>query len=99
MAVQEDNLPVSKLMLTAVLAIVFTVLCVLCGQVLYLAVQDVENEAKIDESVPYEINVVRRDQLNALNEYVVTDKAQRKISIPIDDAMSLVLKEERAAGN
>ena len=93
MAVQADNLPVSKLMLTLVLAIAFTLLCVLAGQVLYLSVQDLENDDKIEQSVPYEINVVRRDQLNSLNEYRVTDKAKKRISIPIEEAMGLVQKD------
>lgn len=93
MASQADILPVPKLLLTLVLTIAFTLLGVLGGQVLYYAFQDVENQDKINESVPYEINVIRREQLNSLNEYRVTDKAQKKVSIPIEDAMSLVQKD------
>lgn len=93
MATQADILPVPKLILTLVLTIAFTLLCVLGGQVLYYAFQDVENQDKIEESVPHEINVIRREQLNSLNEYRVTDKAQKKVSIPIEDAMGLVQKD------
>jgi len=93
MASQADILPVPKLVLTLVLTIAFTLLCVLGGQRLFYVFQDMENQDKIEESVPYEINVIRREQLNSLNEYRVTDKAGKKISIPIDDAMDLVRKD------
>ena len=57
------------------------------------AVQDHENQTKIEERQPTELLELRREQLNQIHEYRVTDKAQNRISIPIGDAMTLTRKD------
>lgn len=93
MAVQEDVLPIDKMVMALVLGTLGAIICVFSAQVIYLAVQHQEDEAKIESAQFTEIAELRRAATNALHEYRVVDKKNKRISIPIEQAMDIVARE------
>lgn len=92
MAVQEDVLPIQKMALTLVLFTLGTVVAVFCGQFIYLAVQDVEDQTKLVHHSAGMESVLLGQELQ-IEEYRLLDADQKRISIPIEVAKKLVAGE------
>ena len=98
MAVQEDIIPAQKMALTLVLFTFGTIVAVFIGQWIYLAVQDTENVEKLIQVEPG-MEEVRLEQQAQLAEYRVVDEENKRVAIPIEQAMKLVGEELGQADN
>ena len=89
---QFDNTKVAKVSNILILGTVLTILAVLGAQALYYVVDDQLTEARVTNTVFEEMKGLTESQSARLHEYS-KDEETKKISIDIDEAMKLVVRD------
>lgn len=97
---QEDVIDVPRLFLVGAISVILTCVAIVGVQALYHAFEQAEHVRKEEQHRPAEIQVVTEEQRGRLNEWRVLERdaaaGPEIVAIPIDRAMEMVRKEQRA---
>lgn len=91
--VEQDNLDVPMIVTAGIVSILLTVVSIVGVQALYANFASAETTRKVTTAPTLESNSKLAEQDAKLSQYAWTNREKGQVVIPIDRAMSLIVKE------